>query len=266
MKIKMRFCLPLLLALSPWLMAYAQAPSADPTVTAESPEWYIDKNMSDMTPANRFMDAVMIYNPARAPLYVRATVRRLALDSEGARQVTPDSSGVLRVFPEEFVVPAGGVFQARLLADASRLAGTAASFYIKFEDVSSLYASADDSSSAVMSGFQLAYEVMVAVNRSPKAGLKDGDLALHRDSAGGVFAENRTGQHIYLNRGYVCDKAGQQLSECREWAGIPRQSILPGEKVLVSGGVPSAGAVAGLLAYPMLNSRGVPSRLYVPMP
>lgn len=259
-----------------WLGAVFLALAASSASSAEQmerrdvvswPEWYLDKNLIDMTPESRFVSQINLQNPGKTPVYVRATVKRIALGDDGQRQITADETGTLRVFPEEMVLPPGGGFSARLIVDTTKLTADAQSYYVRFEDVSQLHLAEQSKSGALAAGFLLAYEAMVAVHRHPKNELNDKDIGFARNAKGQLALVNQSGQHIYLNRGYACPNNTQVLVECSEWPAFPRQTLLPGEAVpLGEPGTATAPAYLGLLAYPVLNSRRQPNRFYKPVP
>lgn len=254
-----------LLVLAPSFSARAE--QIDRRDVVSWPEWYLDKNLIDMTPESRFVSQINLQNPGKTPIYVRATVKRIGLGENGQRQIATDDTGTLRVFPEEMVLPPGGGFAARLIVDTTKLTADAQSYYVRFEDVSQLHLAEQSTSSALAAGFLLAYEAMVAVHRHPKSELSDKDIIFTRNTKGKLTLVNQSGQHIYLNRGYACPTNTQVLIECSEWPAFPRQTLLPGEAVtLDEPGAGAARAYLGLLAYPVLNSRRQPNRFYKSVP
>lgn len=253
---KLRFLLSFLLALLP-----LAASAAPPAPVASGGEWYLDNNVLDMTPANRFIGAVNLTNPGDAPIYIRASVRRLEL-RDGKRVQVDDAGGALRVYPEEFVLQPHAGLAARFVADLAKLQGDVQSYMVKFEDVTNVQAQ-NSEQKGLFSGYLLAYDVMIAVHRSPKTDLAAGDLTLTRDAGGKLVLTNRSGQHIYLNRGDACAAAETPLAECKPWPHFPRQTMLAGEALTLDNVTTS---FLGLLAYPGLNSRRVPNRFYLAVP
>lgn len=232
-----------------------------PAIGMSSPEadgaWYIDANVVNLAPFNRFTSTVNLVNPGTRPLYIRSSVAALQVE-QGERKLLQDVSGdVVRVFPSQLVLRPGQSFTVRLLGVADKLPRDSSSYYVKFVDVSNVHAEELDGGAVVMSTL-LGYEVLLNANTENPKTLKADALVLQARSDGAATLTNRSGQHIFLREGRSCPDEKTAFLECTPLANFPIQSMLPGEILRFNG---MTKPFLGLLAVPALSEQVAPAAL-----
>ena len=212
-----------------------------------SSSWYLEKNYSALSPGNRYFDTIGVINKTNNSLYLRASIARLDLVS-GERVTTADADDVILVSPDEFVVQPGGVFPVRILANPEKQVKDAQSYYIRLTDVSNL--KTPDLGAVASTGFLLAYEVLVTVNKSDLIPLSSASFELGTDPKknNSLVLTSKATQHIYLDQGYACPDVKIKLIDCELIIGFPKQSLLPGESVVITypGPMTYLGLMAGI--------------------
>ncbi len=243
-----------------WVAALALAQET-PLIGRSNPgldgAWHIENNMVNLAPFNRFTSVVRLFNPGTRPLYIRSSVAALRLEN-GERKVLQEEGGdVVRVFPSHFVLRPGQNFAVRLLGVANKLGPGSSSYYVRFADVSNVFAEELDSGAVEMSTL-LGYEVLVNVNTENPRTLKAEALVLQVQSDGTATLSNRGDQHIFLREGRSCFDEKVAFLECNALGNFPIQSMLPGEVLRFNG---MNGQYLGLLAMPALSEHVAPAAL-----
>ena len=220
--------------------------------------WFLQTSMMTLDAGTRFVGGSVVSNTGSAPVYVRTSVEAVSIvGGERVRAVVPN--GALRVYPEEFVLRPGDAFTARLVADPTQMSGDSQSFYVKFSDVSNTHPDSK-SSAGMQNGFLLAFEALVSVNKKTSSKLTSTDFALTREGNKHALI-NKSGRHVYLDRGNACPESKPMLVDCKDIPEFPRQSLLPGEAV-------SFAAVddvfLGIMVFAGLNPRDRAEILYIP--
>jgi hypothetical protein len=223
-----------------------------------SSAWYLDVNMLSLGPANKYVGRVVARNASDAPVHIQASVRRIEL-LDGKRKLIDDTSGVIGVFPQEFVLRPGEAFPVRLIANPAGVPGSAQSYYVRLQDVSKLQA-LKNGNSAAAAGFLLAFDTLVAINKDKVLAPEPDQFAVRKRAAGGLEIVNNSGRHVYMNGGAACPGAATVYNDCESLVPFPRQSLLPGEALAV----PDADApFVALLVYPDLDVRRPPAVVHV---
>lgn len=200
--------------------------------TESSSAWYLEKNYAALSSENRYFDTVAAINKTANILYLRASVARLDL-VDGKRKTTPDTDEVILVSPDEFVVQPGESFPIRILANPEKQAKDAQSYYIRLTDVSNL--KVPELGAANSTGFLLAYEILTTVNKSDLTPPSSSSFTLQGDlSKKTLLLTSKASQHMFLDQGYACPEVRKKLIDCELILGFPKQSLLPGESVVIS--------------------------------
>jgi P pilus assembly chaperone PapD len=229
---------------------------------APGDNWNIDPNVLTLDPGNRFVGNVVAINRSNSPVFVRATVTRVELGPDGQRRRAPADSGTLRVYPSEFALKPNEAFTVRLIANPALMSTKAESFYVKMVDVGEVGFSGAPPNAGAMAVL-LGFEALVAVNR--ERATRELPAAAFPVVAEGdkVKLTNDSQRHIYLLEGYGCPNTSTFVVDCEKVAEFPRQSLLPGESVLLSA---PATAFVTIALQPDLNATASRQVLYLPRP
>jgi hypothetical protein len=201
------------------------------TASAQGSSWQVEPYMLSLTAGSRYVATATAQNTSSEPIYVRANVMPVLLDADG-RRVRAEDDGAISVFPSEFVLRPNSTFRVRLVANPARgnLALPTQSYYVRFQDVSSI--AAEGQQRSVHTAFSYSFETLVSVVRDVRSLSAAATVELVPDARakGGMALVNNTGRHIYLDSGQACVEA-RAAQECSKLEPFPRQSLLPGEKV-----------------------------------
>ncbi|MFN7571872.1 MAG: hypothetical protein ACK5TK_10550 [Betaproteobacteria bacterium] len=237
--------------------------AAAPSWAGPGDSWNIDPNVITLDPGNRFVGNIVAINRGASPVFVRATITRVELDANGARQRAPAEQGPLRVYPSEFALRPNEAFTVRVIANPGVMTHKAESFYVKMVDVGEVGFSGAQPNAGAMAVL-LGFEALVAVNRerSPRE-LPATSLAVSR-AEGVLRITNRSQRHVYLLEGFGCPNARTFTTECEKIADFPRQSMLPDESVTIKAAVGSP--FIALAFQPDLNATSQRQLVYLDNP
>ena len=227
--------------------------------------WYLENSMVGLDAAGRFVSGLIVSNPGTATVYVRTSLESVSV-VDNIRKRSP-AEGVLRVYPEEFVLRPGDSFTARLVADPSKISTEAQSFYVKFADISNTKPDAK-ASGGFQNAYLLAFEALVTVNKTAVPKLGPEQFALGRDGSDYTL-KNLSGHHLYLDRGGLCPASKPLMVECKAFVNFPRQTFMPNETVKFSVSPDdvsdTTSPYVGILVYSGLNQRDRTTSIYLPV-